>query len=546
MYRHAAVAALMAYARLGAASIEDVARLPTPPMGFNDWARFECAINESLFTQTADAMKDKGLLDAGYDRVNIDDCWPTKQRAANGSLQWNETLFPNGLIWLSDYVKQRGFHFGIYSDAGNETCGGYPGSLGYEETDAQTFTSWGIDYLKLDGCNVYNRTGQTLEQRYQEIYGHWHHVLKGPETPLIFSESAPAYFSAGIAGATNLTDWYEVMDWVPIYGELARHSQDIATHEYRKDPWNSVMSNYDEEVRVGRVQAPGYYNDPDFLIADEPYLTLEEKKSHFALWATLGAPLIISAWIPGLPDEVVGYLSNERFISVDQDKLGLQATLVRHDGTWDVLTKPLANGDRVVTMLNNGTEAGDIEVSLAQIGLALRGRRPAKLAVTELWTGEETCVDAEAGTMIKASVPSHGTAAYRISVKDGYHHRNGVQWAPTGLIFNAASFHCLTDADGGLQWAPCNGSDHQVWRVGRHGSSIKPLSSLDSCVVPDGGSVKLSKSCRHGQWNYSTSGNVRTGSGVCLTEGEGGEVTVTSCGYLRNDQVFELPSGWQS
>lgn len=514
-------------------------------MGFNDWARFECAINETLFTQTADAMKNRGLLAAGYDRINIDDCWPLQDRAANGSLQWNETLFPHGLIWLGEYVKRRGFHFGIYSDAGNETCGGYPGSLGYEEFDAQTFTSWGIDYLKLDGCNVYNKTGQTQEQRYQELYGHWHDVLQGSETPLIFSESAPAYFSAGIAGATNLTDWYEVMDWVPVYGELARHSQDIATHKYRKDPWNSVMANYDEEVRVGRVQAPGYYNDPDFLIADEPYLTLEEKRSHFALWATLGTPLIISAWIPGLPDEVVEYLSNERFIAVDQDKLALQATLVRHDGTWDVLTKPLANGDQVVTMLNNGTEAGTIKVSLAEIGLASHGRRPSKLTVTDLWTGHESCIDAYADTTIKANVPSHGTAAYRISVRGGSHHRSSMQWEPTGLIFNAASFNCLTVQDGVLRWAACDGSKDQIWRVASHGSSIKPLSGLDNCMVPDSGSVKLSKSCRHGQWSYSTSGNVRTGSGKCLTEGEDGQVIVTGCGYLRNDQVFELPSGWQ-
>ena len=545
MYRLTVIAALAAYARLTVASIEDVRRLPTPPMGFNDWARFECAINETLFTQTADAMRSRGLLAAGYDRINVDDCWPRHDRAANGSLQWNETLFPHGLVWLGEYAKQRGFHLGIYSDAGNETCGGYPGSLGYEQIDAQTFTSWGIDYLKLDGCNVHNKTGQTQEQRYQEIYGHWHNILKGPDTPLIFSESAPAYFSAGIADATNLTDWYEVMDWVPVYGELARHSQDIATHEYTKDPWNSVMANYDEEVRVGRVQAAGYYNDPDFLIADEPSLNLEEKKSHFALWATLGAPLIISAWIPDLPDEVVEYLSNERFIDVDQDKLGLQATLVKHDGTWDVLTKSLANGDRVVTMLNNGTETGLIEVPLAQIGLASHERRPVKLTVTDLWTGEETSINAHSDTIIKATVPSHGTAAYRLSMQSGGHYRSSAHWEPTGLIFNAASFNCLTMHGATLHWTGCDGSENQIWRVGRHSSFIRPLVALDSCVRSDAGSVELSKSCRGGQWRYGTSGNVRTGSGGCLTEGEGGKVTVTRCGYLRNDQVFELPSGWQ-
>ena len=41
-----------------------------------------------------------------------------------------------------------GLKFGMYSDAGAATCAGYPGSRGYEEVDAQDFTSWGIDYLK--------------------------------------------------------------------------------------------------------------------------------------------------------------------------------------------------------------------------------------------------------------------------------------------------------------------------------------------------------------------------------------------------------------
>ena len=112
------------------ASIENPSIQPTPPMGFNNWARFECALNQSLFVETADAMVDKGLLAAGYNRINLDDCWPSHERAANGSLQWNTTLFPNGLIWLGQYIKSKGFYFGIYEDSGNATCGGYPGTRG--------------------------------------------------------------------------------------------------------------------------------------------------------------------------------------------------------------------------------------------------------------------------------------------------------------------------------------------------------------------------------------------------------------------------------
>lgn len=43
--------------------------------------------------------------------------------------------------------RAAGFKFGIYSDAGLLTCGGYPGSLGHEGRDAKLFASWGVGEL---------------------------------------------------------------------------------------------------------------------------------------------------------------------------------------------------------------------------------------------------------------------------------------------------------------------------------------------------------------------------------------------------------------
>ncbi|KAF7198523.1 putative alpha-galactosidase A [Pseudocercospora fuligena] len=543
---------------MATASLENPDILPTPPMGFNNWARFECNLNQSLFTETADAMVSKGLLAAGYNRVNIDDCWPLYDRAPNGSLQWNETLFADGLIWLGRYLKKKGFHFGIYSDAGNETCGGYPGSVGYEELDAKTFADWGIDYLKLDGCNVYNKTGQTLQERYEEIYGHWHDIFSKSDRPLIFSESAPAYFAGPPldVGSANLTDWFTVMNWVPQKGELSRHSQDIIVHRLSKTPWTSVMANYDQEVRVAREQRKGYYNDPDFLIADDPHLTLDEKKSHFALWASFSAPLIISAYIPDLPSETIRYLTNKDLIAVNQDSLGLQATLVSHDGTWDVLTRSLSNGDRLLTILNNGSDTASIEVPINRLGWSMGAQYAkfgisGKLEVKDLWTGKSSTISpAEHGASIQANVPSHGTAVYRISVHDGPRMWPRVtprkwNWIPTGLLFNAASFHCLTVImNGTVIFAKCDGSVEQIWQVGQKGAWIKSLDK-PGCLTVENGHVVLGE-CNEKEWIYSRYGLIQEESSrKCLTEGKDGDVMVEECGYLRNDQVWEMPSGWQ-
>lgn len=64
------------------------------------------------------------------------------------------TKFPNGINHTAAAIHALGLKFGIYSDAGTETCGGYPGSFGYEQIDAETFAEWGVDYLKYDNCYV--------------------------------------------------------------------------------------------------------------------------------------------------------------------------------------------------------------------------------------------------------------------------------------------------------------------------------------------------------------------------------------------------------
>lgn len=510
-------------------SIEDPDILPTPPMGFNNWARFECDLNETLFTETADAMVSTGLRAAGYNRLNLDDCWMSYDRTPDGLLTWNVTKFPHGLPWLAEYIKTNGnFHLGIYEDSGNLTCGGYPGSYGHEDVDAKTFVSWGIDYLKLDGCNV----DPSTEPEYKARYGLWHQVFSKMAQPLIFSESAPAYFTSySVGDASNLTDWYTVMDWVPVYGELARHSTDVLVYVGAGSAWDSIMNNYDYNTLVARYQAPGYYNDPDFLIADHPGLTLDEKRSHFALWASFSAPLIISAYIPALPPDVISYLTNEELITVDQDELAQQATLVSRNPNFDVLTRSLANGDRLLTVLNRGNNSASTTISTARLGLESQCSYTGK----DLWDG--TSVKLNQGGIEIKDLASHATVVYRISLPE-----DCSTVTPTGMIFNTETKKCLTASGNTISFAQCTGTDSQTWQVTPAGA-IKPLSNVGSCLTAEGQSVVVAK-CNNGHddlWTYSITGNlVSTASGVCLTEGQ---ETAGPCGFELNSQVWALPAG---
>ena len=137
-----------------------------PPMGWNSWNTFGENIDESLIRETADAMVDTGLRDAGYTYLVIDDCWSQKERGPQGELRADERKFPNGMKAVADYVHSKGLKFGMYSCDGVLTCAGYPGSYGHEFQDARTFAEWGVDFLKYDNCyKTKSMNGELLYRR---------------------------------------------------------------------------------------------------------------------------------------------------------------------------------------------------------------------------------------------------------------------------------------------------------------------------------------------------------------------------------------------
>ncbi|MCQ2471118.1 MAG: alpha-galactosidase [Clostridia bacterium] len=138
----------------------------TPPMGWSSWNTFASRINEDLIYDTAKALKETGLLDAGYKYVNIDDCWQAAVRNEKGEMVPDPVTFPSGIRALADKVNALGVKLGIYSSNGTLTCQDLPASYGHELTDARTFAKWGVEYFKYDFCHrVYtSRIAPMLEK----------------------------------------------------------------------------------------------------------------------------------------------------------------------------------------------------------------------------------------------------------------------------------------------------------------------------------------------------------------------------------------------
>ncbi|XP_042405073.1 alpha-galactosidase-like [Zingiber officinale] len=331
----------------------------TPAMGWNSWNRFGCNINETLIKETADAIVSTGLAELGYQYVNLDDCWAEYNRTPKGEVVGNYKTFPSGIKALADYVHSKGLKLGIYSSAGDRTCSnGMPGSLGYEYVDAQTFASWGIDYLKYDNC--YNRNIDP-QVRYPVM------------TKALRQAGRPIYYSLCEWGQSN------VATWAAGVGNSWRTTGDIV------DNWDSMIGKMDQNDGNARYAKPGGWNDPDMLEVGNGGMTHDEYIVHFSLWALAKAPLIIGCDVRTLTKEIKDIIGNEEVIAVNQDPLGVQGKKVMKDGNLEVWAGPLCPGSKVVILLNRDSqESSSITATWEDVGLP----RHTSVEVRDLWKHE--------------------------------------------------------------------------------------------------------------------------------------------------------------
>lgn len=144
----AAAAAQCTYALEG-----PVGRLPA--MGYNTFNAFADDYDAELVARQAKVMKERGLVDAGYEIMLLDDFYALKERNASGYMVADPEKFPDGIPALGKQLEPLGMRLAAYGDSGYQTCGGYPGSYGHEMQDLETWYSWGMTYLKYDNCCMY-------------------------------------------------------------------------------------------------------------------------------------------------------------------------------------------------------------------------------------------------------------------------------------------------------------------------------------------------------------------------------------------------------
>lgn len=393
-----AMMATSAFAQQPTATTERGKLAPTPPMGWMTWNMFKGDISEQLIKETADAMVESGLRDAGYKYVFIDDLWQGGRDNRNNIIP-DPKKFPNGIKALADYVHSKGLKLGIYSDAAQLTCGGCTASYGFEEQDARTFASWGIDYLKYDYCNA-PEDSATARLRYKTMAD----ALSKSGRDIVL----------GICewGQRNGEEWCE-----HVGGQLWRTSSDV------RDMWKDIVNQGGAGILdIINVTAPlskqvrhGQWPDMDMLVVGlngkggpssdlgGVGCTYTEYQTQMSMWCMMSSVLALSNDLRHLTPEDKRILLNKEIIAIDQDPLGKAAERVINEAGHQVFVRPLANGSHAVAILNSGDKAQRLSVSFKQLGLT------GKYTVRDVWQHRDI---ARGATKWGGKVQAHETKVF--------------------------------------------------------------------------------------------------------------------------------------
>ena len=370
----------------------------TPPMGWNSWNTFGGNINEQLIFDTADKMVETGLLELGYEYLVIDDCWSLRERDENGRLVADPKKFPHGMKVVADYVHSKGLKFGMYSCAGNLTCGGYPGSFEHEFIDAKTFAEWGVDFLKYDYCYHSN----IIHGKY--LYRRMGLALKNCGRDILFS--------ACTWGADNTAEWIRETG-----ANMWRSTGDIV------DTWQSVKNLTEHQEAIFPYGGAGSFNDMDMLIVGMygkgnvgiDGLNDTQYKTHFSIWAMLGSPLMIGCDVRNMNKETLDILSNKELIKINQDADCRQVfKLSLFEGSnLKAYARTLENGDIAVGFFNLTDKRVTVKFLLDELGLPESTGKT--LEMHDVWSGETITV--KNGTLVKG-LEAFDSLVYRCKVVD--------------------------------------------------------------------------------------------------------------------------------
>lgn len=261
-----------------------------------------------------------------------------------GALVANSSRSPSGMHALGGFLHWRGLTFGHYTAEARTTCGHYPASMEHEEVDAQTFASWGVDFLKVDGCN------RTSADYYSTGYPRMGAALEASGRQIEYSCSWPAYagdnetakpFAEYIMGGCNLwRNWWDMQCRWSVVSDIIDHWGDFS-------------------LDMAPYAGPGHWHDMDMILVGNDCLTPNEERTQMSLWSVLASPLIMGNDLRKISEDALEILMNRDMVAVSQDPLGqmgIRLPQFTSESRTSIWARNLATGDVAIVLCNKGTE----------------------------------------------------------------------------------------------------------------------------------------------------------------------------------------------
>lgn len=391
----------------------------TPLLGCNTWGGWGPKVTDANLRAAAEAMVRLGLIDHGWQYVNIDDGWQGRRGGKLNAIQPNEK-FPD-MRALCDYIHGLGLKAGIYSTPWATSYAGFNGGSSddpggawerpvrardgwrcgkhfFESNDARQWAEWGFDYAKydwgIDSVEITRRMADALAACDRDI------VLE-------LSNSVPLNLAAECVALAQLTrttgDLIDLWDRSQMEPSVSRWAVGIREVWVRQDAYAPFQRpghwNHACNLRVGLLG--GWRDRP----LEPSRLTPDEQYSHISLWCLWGSPMIIGTPIERLDEFTLGLLTNDDVLEINQDPLGKQATRVEVGNGGEILVKELEDGAKAVGLFNVGTKETEVSVSWSNAGVTGRQR------VRDLWRQKDLGDFADS---FGAKVAPHGVVLVKL------------------------------------------------------------------------------------------------------------------------------------
>lgn len=351
--------------------------LLTPLMGFTSWNAFAFeGLTQKKMEYTAKRLEETGLVEYGYNYVNIDSGWQGEYGGKFDAVMPNEK-FPD-MKGFCDRLHKKGFKCGIYSTPMLHAFGcsmqrkplplgctqGEPdemfaderggiGKIRKEKNNALQWADWGFDYLKYDWrpSDPYNAELMRRElEKTDRDFGYSVTVKARPEYHKYWEKYCSSYRCNpdSVGNFKNLLEIYEsYFDFIEYVNR---------GHFFDLDMLDLGPSDLFEMF--------GFYDNKDFGYTEDEQLVV------YSTRAFLASPIQISGKLDTLSDFEISMYCNDEIIAINQDALAAPAMpymlIEKGEKKLHVLKRKLADGSYALAVFNFGETTENPKIYLEE------------------------------------------------------------------------------------------------------------------------------------------------------------------------------------